>query len=69
VKNEKLFATRGLDIIVVQLENGGQGKKEKNYIQFVAIWHLLKLGCPMTYFEGLKGFFKFLKVANCLRKQ
>jgi len=31
VKNEKLFATRGLDIVVVQLENGGKVEKKKKY--------------------------------------
>ncbi len=42
-----------------------QGKEQKKYIQFVAIWHLLKQGHPTTNFEGLKGVFKFLKVENC----
>ncbi len=64
VKNEKLLTVRGLDIVDVQLENGGKVEKEKKYIQFVAIWHLLKQGRPMIDFERLK----FLKVENCLRK-
>jgi len=29
VKNEKLFTTRDLDTIAIQLVNGGQGKEEK----------------------------------------
>lgn len=65
VKNEKLFATRGLDTIDVQLENGGKVERKKKYIQFVAIWHFLKQGHPMIDFERLKALFKFLKVENC----
>jgi hypothetical protein len=37
VKNEKLFVAIGLDMVVVQLENGGKAKRKKKYIQFVAI--------------------------------
>jgi hypothetical protein len=62
VKNEKFFAARGLDIVAIQLENGGKAEREKKYIQFVAIQHLFKQGRPMIDFEGLKGLFKFLKV-------
>jgi hypothetical protein len=29
MKNEKLFTTRGLDIVVVQLENGDKVKRKK----------------------------------------
>jgi len=65
VKNEKLFVARGLDTVVVQLENGGKAKRKKTNIQFVAIWHLLKQGHPTIDFEGLKGLFKFLIVENC----
>ncbi len=60
VKNDKLFTTRGLDTIVVQRENGGKVEGKK-YIQFVAIWHLLKQGCPMTNFERLKWLFQVFK--------
>jgi len=62
VKNKKLFAAKGLDMVAIQLESGGKVEREKNYIQFVAIWHLFKQGHPMMDFEGLKGLFKFLKV-------
>jgi hypothetical protein len=65
VKNDKLSIAKGLDIVDVQLENGGKVERKKKYIQFVAIWHLLKQGCPMKDFERLKGLFKFLKVENC----
>jgi hypothetical protein len=37
--------------IVIQLVNGGKVEKKKKYIQFVAIWHLLKQSHPMTDFE------------------
>jgi hypothetical protein len=38
------------------------------YIQFVAIFHLLKNGRPMTNFESLKNMFEFLKFANAPKK-
>ncbi len=34
VKNEKLFAAKGLDMVAIQLENGGKAEREKKYIQF-----------------------------------
>jgi hypothetical protein len=37
-----------------------EGLKKKKYIQFVAIFHLLKNERLMTYFESLKKLFKFL---------
>lgn len=36
VKNEKLYATLGFDIIFVQIVNVGKAKKNK-YVQFIAI--------------------------------
>jgi hypothetical protein len=36
VKNEKLYATIGFDIIFVQIVNVGKAEKNK-YVQFIAI--------------------------------
>ncbi len=41
---------------------------KKKYIQFVAIFHLLKNGRPMIDFESLKELFKFLKFVNAPQK-
>jgi len=40
-----------------------EGLKKKKYIQFVAIFHLLKNERSMIYFESLKKLFKFLKIS------
>jgi hypothetical protein len=41
MKNEKLHASKGRDIIIVQVANGDKAKKKKKYLQFVANFHLL----------------------------
>jgi hypothetical protein len=50
VKNEKsyIFTRHGMVIDLVE-----KVKKKKKYVQFVAIWHLLK-GHPMIDFEYFK---------------
>jgi hypothetical protein len=60
VKNEKLYATIGGDTILSQVVNAR--KVEKKYVQFIAIWHLLKQGYSMIDFEAFKVRFKFLKM-------
>jgi hypothetical protein len=48
--------------------NGGRAKNKYIYIHFIAIFHLLKNGRPMTNFGNLKDLFEFLKFANALKK-
>ncbi len=43
-------------------------KKEMKYIEFGAIFHLLKNGTPMIDFESLKESFEFLKFVNAPKK-
>jgi hypothetical protein len=52
VKNGKLYATIGGDTIFSQVVNAR--KVEKKYVQFIAIWHLLKQGYSMIDFEAFK---------------
>jgi len=42
--------------------------KKCKFIQFVAIFWLLKLGRPLTYFENMKEPFNILKVKNTSHK-
>jgi hypothetical protein len=57
-----LYATIGGDTIVFQVVN--VRKVEKKYVQFIAIWHLLKQGYSMIDFEAFKVHFKFLKMTT-----
>jgi len=57
-----LYATIGGDTIVFQVVN--VRKVEKKYVQFIAIWHLLKQGYSMIDFEAFKVHFKFFKDDN-----
>jgi hypothetical protein len=43
--------------------------KRKKKIQFVAIFHLLKHGGPMTNFEHMKVMFDFFKIHHTPKKQ
>ncbi len=49
--------------------NGRKAKKKKQIGQFVAIFHLLKHGEPMTDFEHIKYLFDFLKIHHMPKKQ
>jgi hypothetical protein len=42
VKTKKLYASIGCDTIGDLVEWVGNEEKKKKYVQFVAIWHLLK---------------------------
>jgi len=66
MKNEKLFESIGCDTIAIQMANQGKVKKKIKYVQFVATWHLLQQGYPMTNFESFKVLFQFLKLKNYL---
>jgi hypothetical protein len=44
------------------------GKEKRKFIQFVAIFWLLKQGRPMTNFEAMKLLFEFLKVKHTPKK-
>ncbi len=57
-KNERLFCDRGKCIVVnMVVARDVVGEKEMKFIQFVAIFWLLKQGCPMTNFEVMKFLF------------
>jgi hypothetical protein len=56
-RNERAYVNRGLDFIVELVVNGGKAKKRKKIVHFVAIFHLLEHGKPMTNFEHMKGLF------------
>jgi hypothetical protein len=42
--------------------------EKKNKVQFVTLFHLLKLGKPIINFESMHGFLQFLKVKNTTNK-
>jgi hypothetical protein len=44
------------------------GERKKKFIQFVAIFWLLKQGCTMIDFEAMKLLFEFLKVTHIPKK-
>ncbi len=67
-KNEKAYASRGPDSIVELVVNGRKAEKKKQIGQFVAIFHLLKHGRPMTDFEHMRYLFNFLKVNHMPKK-
>jgi hypothetical protein len=54
VKNEELYVSIRHDT------STSKAKKKKKYVQFVAIWHLLKQGCPTINFENLFYLNKFI---------
>jgi hypothetical protein len=68
VPNEKIYAIIRHDGIQLQVEKHSKAEKEKKYVQFVTFFHLLKLGKPITDFESMHGFLRFLKVKNTLDK-
>ncbi len=69
-KTEQLWTTRGWNIIAKMVCVGGVATNtQPKFIQFVAIFWLLKLGCPLTNFEKMKQLFEFLKVKNTPHKR
>jgi hypothetical protein len=48
--------------------NGRKVLKNKKIVQFVAIFHLLKHGKPITNFEHMKVMFDFLNIHHTPRK-
>jgi hypothetical protein len=65
VKNEKLFATRGLDTVDVQLQNGGKVERKKKVHPICGNLASSQTRPSHDRFERLKEFFKFSKVENC----
>jgi len=47
---------------------GVVGEKKKKFIQFFAIFWLLKQGCFVTNFETMKLLFEFLKMMHIPKK-
>jgi hypothetical protein len=58
VKNEKLYISIRHDTSTSKARKAK--KKKKKYVQFVAIWHLLKQGRPMIDFENFFYLNKFI---------
>ncbi len=59
-RSEKVQASLGPNFIALNLVvNVRKVKKEKKFVQFVAIFHLLKHGRPMNNFEHMKGLLDF----------
>jgi hypothetical protein len=54
-KDERAYASQGPNSITELVVNGRKARKK--IIQFVAIFHLLKHGRPMTEFEHMKDLF------------
>jgi hypothetical protein len=67
-RNERVYASWGLNFIAKLVVNGRKVEKRKQIVQFVAIFHLLKYGRPMTDIEHMRGLFDFLKVHHTPRK-
>ncbi len=68
-KNEWLFYNRGNDIVANMVAIGDVvGKEKKKFIQFVAIFLLLKQGPTMIDFEAMNLLFEFLKVRHTPKK-
>lgn len=65
VKNDKMYGSTWCNIVVDLFAIGWKVKKIK--MEFVLLWHVLKLGHLMIYFEAFKLFFQFLKVKNHLQ--
>ncbi len=60
-KNELLWANRVLNIVVKMVVNYNEvNAKKREFIQFVAIFWLLKLGRPLIDFENMKKLFDIL---------
>ncbi len=62
-KNEWLWTSKGENIIVEMVANSSEASEKKpKFVQFVAIFLLLKLGKPLIDFESMKELFDILKV-------
>jgi hypothetical protein len=66
LRNERAYVSWSSNFIAKLVVNGRKAKKWKTCVQFVAIFHLLKNGKPMTNFEHMKNMFHFLKVHHLL---
>ncbi len=66
-KNEKIYNTTRFDSIIDQELNAKKAYKKKKNLEFVIIFHLLKQGKPMTYYECMESFFAFLKVGKVFK--
>jgi hypothetical protein len=67
-RNERAYVSSSSNSIAKLVVNGRKARKRKTFVQFVAIFHLLKHGRPMTNFEHMKTMFHFLKVHHTPRK-
>ncbi len=67
-KNEKFFCSRGKNIVVDIVVGDVVGEKKMMFIQFVAIFWLLKQGCYVIDFQVMKLLFEFLKVMHIPKK-
>jgi len=56
VWNENIYAITGHDGIQLQVKSTVKPKRKKKNMQFVTLFHLLKLGKPITNFESMIGF-------------
>jgi hypothetical protein len=65
VKNDKMYGSTWCNIVVDLFAK--RWKVKKNWMEFVSLWHMLKLGHLMIDFEAFKLFFQFLKVKNHLQ--
>jgi len=50
VKNEKLFDAKGLDMVVIQLENGGKAERKKNTSNLWQIGLINLIQFPFNFF-------------------
>jgi hypothetical protein len=60
-KNKRLWVNRGQHIVAKMVDTYNETSEKKHkFIQFVAIFWLLKLGRPLIDFENMKEFFDIL---------
>jgi hypothetical protein len=67
-KNERGCANQALHFITKLVVHVRKAKKRKRIVQFVAIFHLLKHGGPMTDVKHMRALFDFLKIHHTPRK-
>jgi hypothetical protein len=66
VKNEKLYVSIRHD---TSTSKARKAKNKKKYVQFIAIWHLLKQGHPTIDFENFLLFEQMLMCMSCKQWQ
>jgi hypothetical protein len=69
VKNEQLWTSMGQNIFVEMVASSSEASEKKpKFVQFVAIFWLLKFSQPLIDFESMKELFDILKVKIILCK-